>query len=414
VISSGADDLARIASARILVVEDEGIVARDLQASLRALGHAVCGTAASGEEAIEKARACEPDLVLMDIRLRGDMDGIDAARIIRQAREVPVVFLTAYADEATLQRAATVGPYGYVLKPFDEKELQVAVLMAMCKHAAFAELERAVQDRTAELLRTEARVRELQAEVRAREAERMAREHELRARSAEEALRARDEFLSVASHELRTPVAALQLQLEVLSELMASWGAPREPKLAEVAEGARKAVSRLADLVEAVLDVSRIMLGKLVLHREEMDLGEAVAEVVGRHEALAERAGCTLELTVAQPVRGRWDRVRMEQVVTNLLSNAIKFGDGKPIHVAVGASAGEATLTVRDHGPGIAPEDLARILRRFERGVSHQRYGGLGLGLYVAGQIAQEHGGAIEVSSQPGDGATFLVRLPLE
>jgi signal transduction histidine kinase len=184
--------------------------------------------------------------------------------------------------------------------------------------------------------------------------------------------------------------------------------------VAEVAEGARKAVSRLADLVEAVLDVSRIMLGKLVLHREEMDLGEAVAEVVARHQALAERAGCALELTAGQPVRGRWDRVRMEQVVTNLLSNAIKFGDGKPIHLAVGASAGVATLTVRDHGPGIAPEDVGRILQRFERGVSHQRYGGLGLGLYLAGQIAQEHGGSIEVSSPPGDGAIFRVRLPLE
>jgi signal transduction histidine kinase len=376
---SGSDELQRSGCARILIVEDEGIVARDLQTSLEALGHVVCGTSATGPDAVRQARTERPDVVLMDIRLRGEMDGIEAARRIRQERDVPVVFLTAYADQDTLERAADVGPYGYVLKPFEEQELHVTVLMALWRHHA-------------------------------RDAEDAA----LRARAAEGALRARDEFLAIMAHELRTPVTALQLQLEALRELVAARTGQADAGVLERADGARRSVGRLVDLVEAVLDVSRITVGGLVLHREPLDLVEVVRAVADRHKWLAHRAGCELQVLAHQPVCGHFDRKRIEQAVAKLLSNAVKFGQGHPVQVWVDARGGQAWLAVRDRGEGMAPADVQRVLGRYERATSHRRHGGLGLGLYVVGQIIEAHGGHVQVDTRPGSGATFTVTLPLQ
>jgi signal transduction histidine kinase len=159
--------------------------------------------------------------------------------------------------------------------------------------------------------------------------------------------------------------------------------------------------------------VSRIALGRLVLQREEFDLAETVRQVVLRHEELARRSRCELMFSASGRARGRWDRTRVEQIVTNLLSNAIKFGAGRPIEIWVEARGARARLTVRDFGLGIDPADARRIFQRFERAVSHRDYGGLGLGLYIASQIVTAHGGTLEVSSRPGEGASFIVDLPV-
>ncbi|MBU4259376.1 MAG: response regulator, partial [Desulfobacteraceae bacterium] len=119
---------------RILVVEDEGIIAKDIKNILSFLGYSVIGIASSGEEAIEKAMEMHPDLVLMDIVLEGDMDGVKAAEHIRDRFDIPVVYLTAYSDDTTLQRAKITEPYGYILKPFQERELYTTIEMALYKH----------------------------------------------------------------------------------------------------------------------------------------------------------------------------------------------------------------------------------------------------------------------------------------
>jgi signal transduction histidine kinase len=244
------------------------------------------------------------------------------------------------------------------------------------------------------------------------EAKQIAQDERIRAALAEDALRARDEFLSVAAHELRTPVAALHLQLEALHELLRGRDYDSDPRISEKANRARKTVERLTRLIEGVLDVSRIALGSLELERERFDLVEVVHDVVARHEDLAQRAGCELRIRAPGSASGWWDRVRLEQVITNLLSNALKFGAGKPVELSVQQRDRHVTLTVEDHGEGIDPADAQRILHRFERAVSHRHYGGLGLGLYIAGQIVQEHGGQLDVCSRPGKGAAFTVMLP--
>jgi signal transduction histidine kinase len=171
---------------------------------------------------------------------------------------------------------------------------------------------------------------------------------------------------------------------------------------------------RLGKLVSQLLDVSRISSGRLEMHVEEVDLVGLVAETVDRHKHLADGAGSVVTMLADGEVVGRWDRLRLEQLFTNLLNNAIKYAPGKPIEVAVERKGGEAHLRVTDHGMGIEPEHVERIFGRFERAVSSRNYGGLGLGLYISQQIAQAHGGRIEVASEAGKGSTFTVKLPLQ
>ena len=160
--------------------------------------------------------------------------------------------------------------------------------------------------------------------------------------------------------------------------------------------------------------MSRITSGRMALHLEEFDLAALAGEVADRFGEELSRAGCPLSMRSGGPVTGRWDRLRVDQMITNLLANAIKYGAGRPIELTVGASGHAARLTVRDHGIGIAPEDRERIFGRFERAVSERHYGGFGLGLWITHQVVQAHGGRISVEGAPGEGSAFLVELPTD
>lgn len=235
-------------------------------------------------------------------------------------------------------------------------------------------------------------------------------EERLKLAQSQEAIRLRDEFLSIASHELKTPLTALQLLLLSLREQPSG----DDEQLAKKLERAQRIGDRLGMLVEALLDVSRIASGRLTLNLESFDLVEAVREVCERLRDSAISAGCQLSVVIDGPVQGRWDRLRIEQVLMNLISNSIKYAAGGPIEVSLARQAGEAVLEVRDQGPGVPEADLSRIFERFERIASARHYGGMGLGLYVARQIAEAHNGTVAASSPPGKGACFTVRLPID
>jgi signal transduction histidine kinase len=171
-------------------------------------------------------------------------------------------------------------------------------------------------------------------------------------------------------------------------------------------------VERLARLIQNLLDVSRVSAGRLELTLEDVDLRDVVREVVERaHDEIA-AAGSTVLVEAPRPSIGRWDRLRLDQIVTNLLSNAIKYGGGKPIEVRVDDLPSSARLTVRDHGIGIAEEQQVRIFQRFERAVSSENYSGFGLGLWIVKRISDALGGTVGVASRPGEGAAFTVELP--
>lgn len=239
-------------------------------------------------------------------------------------------------------------------------------------------------------------------------------ERELLYREAVDAIRARDEFLSVASHELRTPLSALQLQIQALLQppRRLPHAVLSSEQLKAKLEMAQRQIERLTRLVGELMDVSRITAGRLRLEREEINLSAVVRDVVSRLGEEAGRTGSSIAVNAAAPVVGLWDRIRLEQVVTNLFTNALKFGDGKPIEIAVESRGSTGRLIVVDHGIGIAAEDVERIFRRYEQAISSRAFGGLGLGLYIARQIIEAHGGTISVESQPGSGSTFTIDLP--
>jgi PAS domain S-box-containing protein len=223
----------------------------------------------------------------------------------------------------------------------------------------------------------------------------------------------RDEFISIAAHELRTPLTALNLKLESARQSLAA-PAPDLAKLGTRVEGALRQTARLAGLVERLLDVSRIVSGRLELRCEATDIVSLVKRATDDVREQAQRAGCELVLRAPASLVATCDPQRIEQVVANLLSNAIKYGAGKPIDVVVTNPSARAVISVTDRGIGIERADLERIFARFERAAPARHYGGLGLGLYISRRILEAHGGTIRVETTPGRGATFLAELPTE
>lgn len=229
---------------------------------------------------------------------------------------------------------------------------------------------------------------------------------------AQESIRLRDEFLSIASHELRTPITSLNLATQSL--LDPHLQLPPE-KMHRTLKLVRRQIDRLTRLIGEILTVSRIQGEHLKLRRDEVNLVSVVREVVARLRGDLISAGCELKLTLdrAGPVTGCWDQLGLDEVVTNLLANAIKFGAGKLITLEIETVGDVARLIVSDQGIGIAPERLPHIFERFERAVSSRHYGGLGLGLYLVREIVEALGGAVRAESSLGFGSTFTVELPL-
>ncbi len=219
------------------------------------------------------------------------------------------------------------------------------------------------------------------------------------------AVAARDDFLSIASHELKTPLTPLKLQLD-----MARRQLPPTQQLDERLGAAQRQVSRLQGLVSRLLDVSQLASDRLRLEPQEVDLRKLLGGVVDRfREGGAE---VPIALDAPEAVVGNWDPLRIDQVVTNLLGNAVKYGAGKPVALSLSRRGGIARIEVRDHGIGISPEQRGRLFERFERGVSARNYGGLGLGLWIVRKIVEASGGTVGVQSLPGEGALFTIELP--
>jgi PAS domain S-box-containing protein len=230
---------------------------------------------------------------------------------------------------------------------------------------------------------------------------------------AREALEVRNTFLSIASHELKTPLTSLMLLVTGLQHLQASDRLPQgeqlSSRLAKVEDNAR----HLGELIDQLLDVTRITSGRLILEPAPADLVALGRRVLERFRLQGQREGCELSFSGPERAAGRWDPGRIEGVISNLVANAIKYGSGRPVHVAVEPGDGQVSLSVIDQGPGIAPEHQRRIFEQFER-AAPKNQGGLGLGLWIVRQLVEAHGGTVSLASRLGAGSTFTIHLPAE
>lgn len=229
---------------------------------------------------------------------------------------------------------------------------------------------------------------------------------------AQSAIKIRDEFLSIASHELKTPLTPLKLQIQQLQRMLSQNQIVEPDRMKRLLSTSNRQISRLSKLIEELLDISRLSRGQLQLELDEFCLSELIEDVAQRFGRQLEEAGCEMQLKLEKDLKVNWDLFRIEQVIVNLLTNAIKYASQKPVVIEAKRDGEDVLILVKDHGIGIAAEDQQRIFKRFERAVSKDHFGGMGLGLYIVSQILQLHNGTISVESELGHGALFQVRIP--
>ena len=382
---------------KILVVEDEGGVA--LEHQLKELGYMVPAVVATGEDALRLVAKTSPDIVLMDIRLAGDMDGIEAAARVRAQFSTPVIFLAVHADDKTLDRAKRTQPAGYLIKPVGEMELKTTIEIALVRH------QREQQKRVY--------TQRLQHEIEARQRVEAALAHErdqLHHYVAE--LEARNEdldaFAHTVAHDLKNPLSIILGYAQLLDEDYATMPAEQlHSGLGAIAQSAKKiselvdellllACARHTDVERHPLDMASLVSGAL----------QRLTEVITAHQA-----EIVLPATWPQATGyAAW----VEEVWFNYLSNAIKYGGPSP-RVTLGTSPpsdGMVRFWVRDTGPGLTPEDQSRLFTPCAQ-LAPALAQGHGLGLSIVWRIVEKLGGQVGVESQVGHGSTFFFTLPL-
>ncbi|MEA2562455.1 MAG: hypothetical protein QOH06_3959 [Acidobacteriota bacterium] len=371
-----------------------------------------------GEDGLEMARRERPDCLLLDYRLP-DVDGLEFLDRLLQDGPMPVIILTGQGSEAVAVQAMKSGAQDYLLKgTISRQELPRAVHNAVEKVA----LRRKVDERTAELARANDALQTMYGEqeelVRQRTAElsgAIVREQEAR-KQAEEANRIKDEFLATLSHELRTPLNAILGWAQVLRT-----GKVDESTTARALEAVERNARAQAQLISDLLDVSRIITGKLRLELTPVELPRIIDAALDSVRPAADAKGIRIRVTLDRSMGGIGPLVgdpdRLQQVIWNLLSNAIKFTpQGGSVEVRLGQKDGQAEIAVQDTGSGVRPDFVPYVFDRFRQAESSttRQYGGLGLGLSIVRHMVELHGGTVRVESAgEGQGSTFTVCLPI-
>jgi signal transduction histidine kinase len=419
---------------RVLIVDDEESVTVTMAAILEMDGYSVA-TALRADEALAHIEAEEFDLILTDLRL-DDFDGMDVlAAARRKSRDTVGIVLTGYASLESAVKALREGAYDYMLKPADVEELRATVARGLERR----KLGEQLRARVADLESANRTINELneglQDRVARATAELQSRVHDLdeartELQSSYEKLQELDklksQFLSIASHELKTPITAMSGFVQIaVRRIKRRLGAGRpsetdwkkeEETLLEQLEVVQRQTSKLARLVDELLDVSRIESGRLELRVSEVDLPELIAEVMRRHQLMATKHELRLTYDPDAKLDVRGDRDHLEQVLNNLIGNAMKYSpDGGVIDVTVKrAGDREVEFAVGDHGIGIHPAELERVFGLFYRSPDRlaRDVGGMGLGLYITKEIVDRHNGRIWAESEVGKGTAFHVALP--
>ena len=353
---------------KILVVEDEGIAALSLKETLEGLGFEVTATAANGREALEAVQENMPDLVLMDIHLEEKEEGIALGKQLMQEYYLPVVFLTAFADPATLAKAKEVFPYGYMVKPYREADLLVGIETAIYKHLA--------DKREKQLNNT------------------------------------KNKLYSLIAHDLRSPLAALTLATRTLMKRRPSMSAE---DVDDMIMDIHQTVDNLYKFADNLLDWAKLHSDRIDVRPEVVALQPMVQEVIGIVQAKATDKGISLKAELDSAVVVRADRAMLRSVLLNLISNSLKFTAGGGSMVVTAVQHDQlATIRITDTGVGMSAEQLESLKgnRRIESTPGLQEEKGTGLGLLLSKEFVGLNEGTLEISSSPGKGTTVTVFLP--
>ncbi|CAN1212763.1 ATP-binding protein [Tumidithrix helvetica PCC 7403] len=378
-------------SAKILIVEDEQLVALDIQRRLTQLGYMVVAIADSAQTALEAVAKHHPDLVLMDIHLKGNIDGITTATQIRAEYHLPVIFLTAHADEATVSQAKETQPFGYLIKPVQTKNLSTAIEIALTRHQAEVIMQTAL-DKEREV--SESLQRALEQEKTLNEL--------------------KSQFVSMISHEFRNPLSTIILGIDSL-ELRNTQFTP-EQRLQKF-QRLKKAANTLVQLIEDVLTLSETEAKHFQCHPVPTDVLSFCQELiddfqsmlVSKHTILFKVCGCQ----EADKAFYNLDEKLLGHILTNLLSNAIKYSaDGSEVIFLLSCETEAVVFRIQDQGIGISPEDREHLFESFRRGTNVKTISGTGLGLAIVKKCLNAHQGSIAVESEVGVGTTFTVTIP--
>ena len=353
-----------MSQASILIVEDEPIVAADLAAKVEKLGYPVAGIADNGQAAIEMATHLSPHLVLMDIVLRDAMDGIETAQRIRMQCDLPVIYLTAHSDTATLSRAKITGPSGYILKPFDERELAIQIELALFKHHS----ERQLRESHQELA----------------------------------------EYANILTHYLKAPFRAIQNYTEFLTEdLAGSVGQDAQALLTGLMTAVSQANSQFKDLDELY------RVSKTAIDAESFDLADLLDELELRYNDDGHQR---LVISDQHWPTLRCGRFFLRLMLIELIDNGLKFNRSPDKRVDLSwqhLPGRPSTLAVRDNGIGFEPRYASELFQVFRRLHTDQEFDGTGIGLAIVRRVVKKLGGSIQVESGKGEGSTFSISLPL-
>jgi signal transduction histidine kinase len=401
-----------VTKTKVLIVEDEAIVAADLANKLEHLGYRVSGSVPSGEEAIAIAGEYRPDIVLMDIRLSGSLDGIETAERMRRAHGIPVVYVTAHSDPDTLTKALGTEPFGYILKPFIDRELTTQIEIALYKHRselALRENGERLRQRQEELERLNEELKDVNRGMVGLYAELDEKARELR-----RADEIKTRFLSNISHEFRTPLNSIfALSNLLLERTDGELTSEQEKQVGFI----RKAADSLLELVNDLLDLSKIRAGKIEVRPVEFSTATLFSALRGMLRSL--QVNPAVALIFDEPDGVPWlynDEGKISQILRNFISNALKFTERGEVRVSARYDEGNRTVTftVSDNGIGIAADDLERIFEEFTQ-LEHpaqSKFKGTGLGLPLCRKLAELLGGRIELESEVGVGSKFSLTLP--
>ncbi|HEY9691173.1 MAG TPA: ATP-binding protein [Oculatellaceae cyanobacterium] len=358
---------------RVLIVEDELLIARSLDRKLQDLGYTVVDIVSSGEAAIQRAEQLQPDLILMDIVIKGELDGIETATIIHEKSTIPVIFVTAYADDDTLDRAEKTGSYGYILKPFKEREINATIKIALAKHQEQLKVSQSLS-----LL--------------------------------EAVNKDKSRILASVSHDLRNPLSTILTSTGLLKEYGHKFPQEKQEKHFERIYGA---VKNMNQLIEDVLVWSKTDLGKLSFQPSPLDAIAFCKDLIEEFKIIATPQHILTLSTTEEYIELISDEKLLLHILGNLLSNAIKYSpQGGTVSLEISRDRQQVIFRIQDQGIGIPADYQTQLFQPFERAKNVGAISGTGIGLWIVKNSVDLHGGQISVDSVVGLGTTFTVTLP--